>query len=116
MSKARILPILLQNTLPMIFQLLFGVFVVDASLVILVMYGFAGDFYDISKHLVPRLKKEMGNVQGLKGKERKYCNTFLMSCQIERIKIGMSNYIKTTTPPAFQLFSLRKIVDLLLVR
>ncbi len=108
--------ILLWNFLPFILELIFAFIVLQASVIILFIYGFAGDFNEMSKHSLSRLKKEVDNEQGLSRKERKYWNMFLRSCQIERIKFGMSNFIEKTTPPAFQLFCLCRIIDLLLVR
>lgn len=40
---------------------------------------------------------------------------FFKSCQVQKIKIGLSNFITKTAPQLFQQYYLHRIIDLLLV-
>lgn len=98
--------------------LFFIVVVFEATMIFLVVYGLAGDFNLASKMSLTQLKMEAGSqCHGkLLRKERIYREKLLRSCQVHKIKFGLSNFIEKTTPPVFQLYCLNRMIDLLLVK
>lgn len=105
------------SSLNFLLLIFFIMTVSQTSLIHLVVYGFAGEFYRSSDLSLLQLKRHMGihyNL-GLIKKEHKYRQRFLRSCQVQKIKFGMSNYIEKTTPPVFQFYCLNRIIDLILV-
>lgn len=97
---------------------LFSMTVLRAVLIFLVVYGFAGDFYKDSELSLSQLKEQAGiRFNGkIAVRERIHREKFLRSCQVQKVKFGLSNFIEKTTPPIFQLFCLDRIADLLLIR
>lgn len=77
----------------------------QASVINLLVYGYAGDFYQHSNLLLSSLKQNVGNVENrvITRKQLKYRETFLNSCQVEKINFGLSNFIEKSTLPIFQL-------------
>lgn len=89
-----------------------------ATLVILAMYGFAADVNAESADFLSKLKRQKKKLTGNSNeqrRQRKFKEKFVASCQVEKIQFGMSNFIEKATPPAFQLYCINRIVDLLLV-
>lgn len=105
------------STLPLLINLFFGTLVVDAAIIIGTVFGFAGNLYKRSEVLLNQLRKQIKSRQPFNStrKEYKYKKSFLNSCQVAKVKFGLSNFIEKTTPPIFQLFCLNRIIDLLLV-
>ncbi len=106
------------SSVPIMVNLFYGATFLESFLVVLVGYGFAGDLHLVSKHTLARLKAQvLSKDYGRFGrKEHKYKKAFVMSCQVQKIKFGLSNFIEKTTPPVFQLFCSDRIVDLLLAQ
>lgn len=105
------------ESLPVMINLIFLALIVEAVLVIIIVFGFMGSFYKQSKQFLEQLKVQFALVE-LKTSKRdtKLFKTFLTSCQVLKIKFGMSNFIENKTPPTFQLFCIERIVDLLLFK
>lgn len=105
--------------MPISLILFFTFSYIQQILIILVVYGFAGGFYRQSKEFLEVAKRNIGG--GIKytnciaKKERQYRKMYLLSCQIERVKFGLSNFIEDKTPPIFQLFCMDRIIDSLLI-
>lgn len=108
--------ILHSSSLNFLLLLFFLMAVSQTFLIYLVVYGFAGEFYRSSDLALLQLKRHIG-INGIKiaKKEHKYREKFLRSCQVQKIKFGMSNFIDKTTPLIFQLYCLNRIIDLILV-
>ncbi len=105
------------QSIPLPLKIFFAVASIQTGITILVAFGFTGDFYKESYKSLAGLKKENRNVKLRSTRqEKKYRKTFLISCQVQKIQFGMSNFIEKTTPPIFQLYCMNRIIDLLLVR
>ncbi len=104
--------------MPLLLIIFYATAITQAVVINLLVYGYAGDFYQRSNFLLLSLKQNMGNVEHrlISRKQVKYRQTFLNSCQVEKIKFGLSNFIEKSTPPMFQLFCVERIVDFLLVK
>lgn len=110
--------ILYASSIDVFVALFFTVMVFETSLIYMVVYGLAGNFYraselsllELNKHATIHLNKIVER------KERKQRKKFLKSCQVQKVKFGLSNFIEKTTPPMFQLYCLERIIDLLLVQ
>lgn len=97
--------------------LLFAMTVLQTVMTIVVVYGFAGDFNKDSELSLLQLQKQ-ASIQydvNVGRKERKYRERFLRSCQVQKVKFGLSNFIEKSTPPLFQLYCLNRIIVMLLV-
>lgn len=110
--------ILHYTSMNFLLMMFFTITTLEATLIILVVYGFAGEFYRTSALSLLKLQNKAGiRYFGSLGKrERKYRERFLRSCQAQKVKFGFSNFIEKNTPPIFQLFCLNRIIDLLLLR
>lgn len=100
-------------------KLFFVSVVVETVVIILVVYGFAGDFYQDSVNGLDNIRKQVNRSSsqfGYKSKIRKYFTKFLVSCPPMKIRLGLSNFIEKTTPLVFQMFCTCRIIDVLLVR
>ncbi len=106
------------NSVAVVVNLFYLATTVLTVLINVIIYGFAGNLYENSKKHLSNLQQQ--NVpKGLSRaakKEFKMRKTFFKSCQVEKIKFGMSNFIEQTTPPIFQLFCIARIIDLLLLK
>ncbi len=90
---------------------------IQATVVILVAYGFAGDFNQESSKSLERLNRENRNrICLVQRQEFLYTKKFLASCQVQRVQFDLSNFIEKTTPLVFQLYCINRIIDLLLVK
>lgn len=105
------------SSIHFIMSLLFEIMIFETVIVIAVVYGLAGQFYDNSVKSIVKLE-QMARYSHVKDKtNRKYILKFLMSCHFGlRIKFGLSNFIEKTTPLIFQKFCVDRIIDILLVR
>lgn len=86
--------------------------VVNFSVVILVVFGFAGSFHQLSVQSLFQLKQRaaLSNCI-LTSKERKYIWKFLRSCQVGKMRFGFSKFIEKSTPPTFQSFCVDRLID-----
>lgn len=104
------------DSVPLLANIFFVAVILQAFLVNLIVYGFGGDFYKASDLSLKRLKQSAYTVSSLQVRDRKHLQRFFKSCQVGKIKFGLSNFIEKTTPPIFQLFCINRIIDLLLLR
>lgn len=104
------------TTLSPLLILVFAVLAAQTVLNILVVYGVAGDVFEVSLNSISCLRRKVKIVNNLSRVQRRYLERFLASCAVERVDFGMSNFIEKTTPLEFQLFCLERIIDLLLLR
>ncbi len=110
--------ILLGSSMNLFLTLLFSITVLQAVLIFSIVYGFAGEFYKASELSLQQLKRHacIQYKTKLVKKEKKFRETFLRSCQAQKVKFGLSNFIDKTTSQVFQLYCLDRIIDLLLLR
>lgn len=101
-------------SLPPLVYLFFGGVFIETILIILVVYGFAGDFYQTSETSLAKLNQVVRSGR-MQKKERKFREKYLLSCQVQKMNFGLSNFIEKTTPLIFQLFCLERIIDILLL-
>ena len=102
--------------LPFLVTLFFTTAVLQTIIVILGVYGFAGEVHKMSTFSMSQLKLTLRNrYTGCCKREHKYFERFLFSCQAIKIRFGLSNFIEKSTPPVFQLFCLARIIDWILV-
>lgn len=100
--------------LPFLVTFFFTAMTLETSLVILVVYGFAGDVHKTSTVSLLKLKQIIRSVcHGNCKKERKYLGCFLAYCQTAKIRFGLSNFIEKSTSLIFQLFCVQHMIDLL---
>lgn len=104
------------DSVPCLANLFFASVVLQASFTIFIVFGFGGEFHKSSDLSLKRLKQKTLTFNTVTTKERKYLQRFLNSCQVGKIKFGLSNFVETTTAPIFQLFCVERIIDLLLLR
>lgn len=83
--------------------------------IIIIVYGFPGEFYHKSKKTLIVLKKKVLHEVEPSHKRTTYIK-FLDSCQVSKIRLGLSNFIEKTTPLVFQLFCADRIIDVLLTQ
>lgn len=103
----------LKMSLPL--NLFFLVVVFQTVFDIMAIYGFPGELNQESKISLDFLKRKVMHEIEPKHK-RKYYITFLNSCQVSKIRLGLTNYIDKTTPPVSQLFCVDRIIDVLLTQ
>ncbi len=96
-------------------NIIFVVIVFETTLVIMGVFGFPGKFYQNSKSALDFLKRKV-LLEITTSRKRKYCTHFFESCQVLKIRFGLSNFIEKTTPPIFQLFCADRIIDVLLTQ
>lgn len=114
---AQIIPVVVlirTTSLSFVITIFFVSLAIQASLIILIVYGFAGNVHTVSKVSLAKLEQVVrsGNFGRF---NQRYLERFLSSCQILKIKFGMSNFIEKSTPPIFQLFCIERCIDLLLL-
>lgn len=106
------------NSAPILLNLFYFGFVLNAVVVAFVVYGFAGDFYVASHLALSKFKRQVRNQNAgsLPKHKRNFRSRFLVSCQVEKVRFGLSNFIDKTTPAVFQLFCVNRVIDMLLVK
>lgn len=106
------------SDIPFFLQIFFVVLFIQSVVRILGLYGFAGDFYQISANSLSVLYHQVDTLftGNTTSKQRKYREKVLKSFQVQKVKFGFSNYIEKTTPAVFELFCLQRIIDLLLLK
>lgn len=101
--------------IPIPLNLFFIAAAFETMLIIMIVYGFPGELYQKSKKSLDKLKtKVLHNFKS--SHKRKFYIRFLDSCQVSKIRFGLSNFIEKTTPPIFQLFCADRIIDVLLTQ
>lgn len=89
---------------------------IQATLIIIVAYGFAGNFHQESAKSLKRLHEENRyRVDFVPRREFLYAKKYLVACQVQKVQFGLSNFIEKITPLVFQRYCLDRIIDLLLV-
>lgn len=83
---------------------------------LVIAYSFAGNFYVDSVKLLLDLKRKAKLSFLKQSKQRKVCEKFQASCQVQKIEFGVTNYIDKLTPLVFQKFCIDIIIDLVLVQ
>ncbi len=106
-----------RSQIPLSLSMFFILAMFEAVFIILVVYGLAGDFYQQSTSSLCQLTRLACNIHDARvtKMELKYREKFLRSCQKQKIKFGLSNFIEKTKPPVFQLFCLNRMIDLMLI-
>ncbi len=83
---------------------------------LLIVYGFAGKFYDDSIKFLQDLQRKVKLTFIKQTKRRIEYEKFLVSCQVQKIRFGLTNFIDKLTPLVFQQFCMDRIIDLVLVQ
>ncbi len=65
---------------------------IETILIILIVYGFAGNVHKVSIVSLLKLNQIVRNYK-FEGFQQNYMHRFLASCQILKIKFGLSNFI-----------------------
>ncbi len=103
----------LKISLPL--NLFFVLAVIETILIIMVVFGYPGDFHQDSKNTLAMLRRKILH-KIILPKKRMYCKTFLRSCSVLKIRFGLANFIEKSTPSVFQLFCANRIIDVLLTQ
>ncbi len=104
------------SEVPMFLVVFLILCIFNSTLLIIVAYGFAGDFHQESTRSFKCLHKQNRNRVGVvPRREYLYAEKFLAACQAQNFQFGLSNFIEKTTPLVFQLYCMDRIIDLLLV-
>lgn len=101
---------------PIPLKVFYAVIAFIVSPILVIAYGFAGNFYDASVKSLHDLKRKAKLTLLKQRKQRKVCEKFLASCQVQKIQFGATNYIDKLTPLVFQQFCIDRIIDLVLVQ
>lgn len=101
--------------IPLPFNIVFVCSFIQCSFVILGVFSFPGEFYQNSKESHDILKRK-SLIKFRAAQVRRHTIQFLRSCNVLKIKFGLSNFIEKTTPPVFQLFCTDRIIDILLTQ
>lgn len=104
------------NSVPVALNMFYLTVNLDTVLIILIIFGFAGDLYASLNSMLSDLKRQnQPKIQNkMERKEYRMRKCFFNSCQPHKIKFGLSNFIEKTIP-ILQNFCVERIIDLLLV-
>lgn len=101
---------------PIPLKLVYAVITCFVFPILVIAYGFAGNFYDDSVKLLQELKRKAKLSYLKQPKQRKVYEKFIASCQVQKIEFGVTNFIDKLTPLVFQKFCIDRIIDLVLVQ
>lgn len=90
--------------------------VFEMFLIIVIVYGLGGHFFENSINSITKLEK-MVRCSCIREKlHRKYILMFLRSCRYGlRMKFGFANFIEKTTPLLFQSFLVDRLTDIMML-
>lgn len=105
------------NSIPILLSTFYFALLISMFFTTLAVFGFAGDFYASSFTTLSKFKRNAAHqLKNISKREHSFRSRFLVSCQVQKVKFGLSNFIDKTTPVIFEMFCVNRIVDMLLLK